>query len=87
MRLRQGLLFLRLSFSYCHQLLCKRTVAVTSQYQNIAIENDQCSHFCLVVRGSDGGIVWRAWNFQLDAGEGFNLHIRQGGILKSSSSC
>lgn len=44
--------------------------AVTSRYKNIAIEDDQCSHFRLVVRDSEGRMVWRAWCFEPDAGEG-----------------
>ncbi len=34
--------------------------AVTSRYKNIAIEDDQRSHFCLAVRDSEGRMVWRA---------------------------
>lgn len=59
--------------------------AITSRYQNVAIEDDQCSHFRLVVRDSDGRMVWRAWSFETDAGEGLNHYIRQYGILRASS--
>ena len=59
--------------------------AVTRRYQNIAIEDDQSSHFRLVVRDSEGRMVWRAWSFETDAGEGLNRYIRQYGILRASS--
>ena len=60
--------------------------AVTRRYQNIAIEDDQGSHFRLVVRDSEGRMVWRAWCFEPDAGEGLNRYIRKSGILRASSS-
>ncbi|ELY4005963.1 DUF905 domain-containing protein [Cronobacter dublinensis] len=60
--------------------------AITSRYQNVAIEDDQCSHFRLVVLDSKGRMVWRAWSFETDAGDGLNRYIRQYGIL-SVSSC
>ncbi|EMX0763889.1 DUF905 domain-containing protein [Citrobacter freundii] len=59
--------------------------AVTSWYQNIAIEDDQRSHFHLVVRDSEGRMVWRVWCFEPDAGEGLNRYIRKSGILRASS--
>ncbi|EOL9071543.1 DUF905 domain-containing protein [Cronobacter turicensis] len=58
---------------------------VTRRYCNISIEDDLGSHFHLVVRGSEGRMVWRAWSFETDAGEGLNRYIRQYGILRASS--
>ncbi|EIY1064721.1 DUF905 domain-containing protein [Escherichia coli] len=60
--------------------------AVTRRYQNLSIEDDQSSHFRLVVRDSEGRRGWRAWCFEPDTGEGLNRYIRQSGILRASSS-
>ena len=60
--------------------------AITSRYQNISIEDDQRSHFRLVVRDSECRMIWRAWFFEPDAGEGLNRYIRKSGILRASSS-
>jgi hypothetical protein len=60
--------------------------AITSWYQNIAIEDHQLSHYRLVVHDPAGRMVWRAWNFELDAAEGLNRYIRQYGTLRASFS-
>ena len=64
----------------------KQAEAVTRRYQNIAIEDDLGSHFRLVVRDSEGRMIWRAWCLEPDAGEGLNCYIRQYGLLIESSS-
>ena len=60
--------------------------AVTRRYRNIGIEDDQGSHFRLVVRDPEGRMVWRAWNFEPDAGEGLNRYIRTSGIRTGTST-
>lgn len=60
--------------------------AVTRRYHNIAIEDDQGSHFRLVVRDPEGRMVWRAWNFEPDAGTALNRYIGQDGICRALST-
>ncbi|EBY0806444.1 DUF905 domain-containing protein [Salmonella enterica subsp. enterica serovar Berlin] len=48
---------------------------VVAAYQNVAIEDDQGTHFRLVIRDSEGMLIWRAWNFEANAGEWLNRYL------------
>lgn len=54
--------------------------AVVALYCNITIEDDQGSHFRLVIRDSDNQLLWRAWNFESDAGEWLNRYLASHGL-------
>ena len=60
--------------------------AIISRYHNVTIEDDQNTHFRLVVRDTEGRMVWRAWNFEPDAGEGLNRYIRTSGIRTDTAT-
>lgn len=54
--------------------------AVAACYQNVAIEDDQGTHFRLVIRDADGYLVWRDWNLTAEGGQGLNRFIADYGI-------
>lgn len=54
--------------------------AVVALYLNIAIEDDQGTHFRLVIRDSEGQLIWRAWNFETSAGEWLNRYLLSHGV-------
>lgn len=64
----------------------RQAEAVTRRYHNLCIEDDQGTHFRLVVRDSEGRMVWRAWNFEPDAGTALNRYIGQDGIYRALST-
>ena len=55
--------------------------AVTSQYSNVAIEDDLGTHFRLVIY-HERRMVWRAWNFEPDVGYWLNRYVACYGIRK-----
>ena len=60
----------------------EQATAVASQYSNVAIEDDQGTHFRLVVRESTGPLIWRNWNFEADGGAMLNRYIERYGVRK-----
>ncbi|CAM4038039.1 DUF905 domain-containing protein [Rahnella bruchi] len=57
--------------------------AVADAYENIAIEDDQGSHFRMVVRHRiDGQMLWRGWDFEPQAGAELNKYIVSHGVSK-----
>ncbi|TGC19491.1 DUF905 domain-containing protein [Escherichia sp. E4385] len=57
--------------------------AIICWYHNVTVGDDHHTHFRLVVCDDDGCMVWRAWNFEPDAGAGLNPYIRRYGIRRS----
>ena len=58
-----------------------QAASLAELYENVAIEDDQGTHFRLVVR-HNGTMVWRAWNFEPEAGRLLNRYITSYGIRK-----
>ncbi|ECJ2453610.1 DUF905 domain-containing protein [Salmonella enterica] len=58
---------------------------IVSLYSNITIENDQGTHFRLVIRDTDGSLIWRDWNFAAEAGVMLNRFIDSDGIPRTVS--
>ncbi|EFS7079442.1 DUF905 domain-containing protein, partial [Salmonella enterica] len=54
-------------------------------YTNVAIEDDQGSHFRLVIRDTDGMLIWRDRNFAPGAGVMLNRYIASDGIRTPSA--
>ena len=60
----------------------EQAMEVAAQYSNVTIEDDQGTHFRMVVR-KDGGLVWRAWDFESEAGYWLNRYIGDYDIRKA----
>ncbi|HBM7348582.1 DUF905 domain-containing protein [Klebsiella oxytoca] len=63
----------------------RQAEAVVAAYRNVAIEDDQGTHFRLVIRDTDGMLIWRTWNFEANAGKWLNRYIASHGIRKPSA--
>ena len=60
----------------------RQAEAIVAAYQNVTIEDDQSTHFRLVLRDREGQLLWRAWNFEPDTGFWFNRYLLSLGIPK-----
>lgn len=60
----------------------RQAEAIVAAYQNVTIEDDQSTHFRLVLRDREGQLLWRAWNFEPDTGFWFNRCLLSHGIPK-----
>ena len=59
-----------------------QALAVTTAYLNVLIEDDQGTHFRLVIRNAEGQLRWRCWNFESDAGKQLNTRLASEGLLR-----
>ncbi|WP_325905354.1 DUF905 family protein [Klebsiella oxytoca] len=53
---------------------------------NMPLEDCKYIYLSPAICRSESWMVWRAWSFETDAGEGLSHYIRQYGILRASSS-
>lgn len=60
----------------------RQAEATAALYINVSIEDDQHTHFRLVIRDADGQLIWRAWNFEPGAGHDLNTHLQRYGVKK-----
>ncbi len=56
---------------------------VTAAFSNVFIEDDQGSHFRLVVREPSGALIWRSFDFEHDAGYWLRKYINSRGMRQS----
>ncbi|MBF1857483.1 DUF905 family protein [Escherichia coli] len=75
--------------SDCHPALLpegpfsrEQAMAVTTAYRNVLIEDDQGTHFRLVIRNAEGQLRWRCRNSEADAGKQLNAWLASGGLLR-----
>ncbi|EMD0711441.1 DUF905 family protein [Salmonella enterica] len=57
-----------------------QAIAVTTAYRNVFIEDDQGTHFRLVIRDSYNQLLWWAWNFEARAWYWLNRYLLSHGI-------
>ncbi|EFJ6349379.1 DUF905 domain-containing protein [Escherichia coli] len=60
----------------------EQAVAVTTAYRNVLIEDDQGTHFRLVIRNAEGQLRWRCRNSEPDAGKVLNTRLASDGLLR-----
>ncbi|HDX9076782.1 DUF905 family protein [Klebsiella michiganensis] len=57
--------------------------AVVALYRNVTVEDDQGTHFRLVIRDSSGMLIWRDWSFAPQSGVMLNRYLASDGIPAS----
>lgn len=62
------------------QLTHAQATTVTTLYTNVTLEDDHGNQFRLVIRDSEGALIWRTWNFEANAGEWLNRYLLSHGI-------
>jgi len=60
----------------------EQAMNVTAAFSNVFIDDDQGSHFRLVVREPSGSLIWSAFSFEYDGGYGLRQYISSRGVLK-----
>ena len=62
----------------------EQATAITTAYTNVTIEDNQGTHFRLVIRETGGMLIWSDRNFVPDAGVMLNRYIASDGIRNPS---
>ncbi len=60
----------------------EQAVAVTTAYRNVLIEDDQGTHFRLVIVNAGRQLRWRSWNFEPEEGKQLNSNLASYGIIR-----
>ncbi|ENC86681.1 hypothetical protein ECP03018677_2280 [Escherichia coli P0301867.7] len=60
----------------------EQAVAVKTAYRNVFTEDDQGTHFRLVIRNAEGQLRWRCWNSEPDTGKQLNVGLASEGLLR-----
>lgn len=62
----------------------KQAELYARKYRNVFVEDDHGMHFRLVVRDTDGNLIWREWDFE--SNDMMMQYIEQKGILRYRSA-
>ena len=75
--------------SDCHPVLLpegpfsrEQAMAVTTAYRNVLIEDDQGTHFRLVIHNAECQLRWCCRNSEPDAGKQLNAGLASEGLLR-----
>ncbi|WP_426768629.1 DUF905 family protein [Erwinia aphidicola] len=61
----------------------EQALNVTAAFSNVFIEDDEGSHFQLVLRDPSGEHIWSGFSFESDSGIGLRYYINLHGVPKS----